>query len=264
ALNQLDAIDAANIDREILLRHIAEGFFRQVFEHGYFHADLHPGNLFAHADNTATMVDFGITGRLSQRDRITLAEVLRGFLDRDYMTVARAHIHGGWVPLDTSPEKFASAMRAVGEPILGKPLSEISIGRLLGQLFSITETFRMETQTQLLLLQKSLVLVEGLGRTLCPHINMWELVRPVIEEWAKKNLTPPARVKHQVKELLALAPLIPAYLRKMEAEQRRTREEAEQGTPLPQPSPSRRVGQAAFWLFLGAALGCAALGIANF
>jgi ubiquinone biosynthesis protein len=185
-----------NIDR--LVTNAASIFFNMVFRDGFFHADLHPGNLFVAASGELIAVDFGITGRLDQKTRLFIGEMLLGFLKGNYRRVAEIHFEMGFVPKNHSIDSFMQACRAIAEPILDKPLHEISAAKLLGQLFAITETFNMETQPQLLLLQKSMLVIEGVGRKLAPQTNMWELSRPLIEEWIAKNLNPITRTKNRI------------------------------------------------------------------
>ena len=170
------ALLAAGHSIEDLLRKAAAAFFNQVFRDGFFHADLHPGNMFVDADGAIAVVDFGIMGRLDRDTRFYLADMLLGFLAGDYRRVAEVHFAAGYVPSQRSIDAFTQACRSIGEPILGRPLQEISVARLLAQLFEITEQFEMETQPQLLLLQKTMVVIEGVGRRLDPEINIWSLV----------------------------------------------------------------------------------------
>lgn len=199
-LHDVEKLRAHGHDLDLLIFRAAGAFFQQVFRDGFFHADMHPGNLFVGKNSEIIAVDFGIMGRLDLRNRMFVAEILRGFIEEDYMQVAKAHLAAGYVPPHHSPEDFALACMAIGKPILGKPLHEISVGRLLGQLFKVTEQFDMETQPQLLLLQKNLVLAEGIGRLLNPNINMWELASPMIEGWAKGHFSPQARIKTGIEE----------------------------------------------------------------
>ncbi|MGH6990064.1 MAG: 2-polyprenylphenol 6-hydroxylase, partial [Stellaceae bacterium] len=157
------ALLAAGFDPRELLARAAASFFYQVFRDGFFHADMHPGNLFIDDSGALVVVDFGIMGRLDRTTRFYLADMLVGFLNGDYRRVAEVHFEAGYVPSEQSLDAFAQAARAIGEPIFGRPLQEISLGRLLAQLFQVTEQFAMETQPQLLLLQKTIVLVEGMG-----------------------------------------------------------------------------------------------------
>ncbi|MBY0430876.1 MAG: 2-polyprenylphenol 6-hydroxylase, partial [Rhodospirillales bacterium] len=167
-----------------------------------FHADMHPGNLFVDGNGNLVAVDFGIVGRVDRRTRRLLGEMLLGFLTGNYRRVAEVHFEAGFVPADKSVDMFTQACRSIAEPILGKPLNEISVARLLGQLFQITETFSMQTQPQLLLLQKSMLVAEGVGRKLDPNVNMWQLARPMIEQWMRENLGPEARVRDTMSNVL--------------------------------------------------------------
>ena len=199
-----------------LLRHAADAFFKQVFRDGFFHADLHPGNIFVDADGALALVDFGIMGRLDRQTRYYLADMLIGFLTGDYRRVAEVHFDAGYVPKERSIDAFTQACRSIGEPILGRPLHEISIARLLAQLFQVTAQFEMETQPQLLLLQKTMVLIEGVGRRLDPEVNIWSLARPLVEQWMRDNRGPEARLKQQVDTLLATLEEIPRLLRSLD------------------------------------------------
>ena len=171
-----------------------------MFRDGFFHADLHPGNMFVEPGGAIAVVDFGIMGRLDRKTRFFLADMLVGFLTGDYRRVAEVHFAAGYVPPHRSVDDFAQAARSIGEPILGKPLAEISIARLLAQLFRVTEQFEMETQPQLLLLQKTMVLVEGVGRQLDPTVNIWAMARPLIEEWMQDNRGPEAQLRQRVED----------------------------------------------------------------
>lgn len=205
------ALDAAGLDRDRIMQHAANAFFNQVFRDGFFHADMHPGNLFVLPDGRLAPVDFGIMGRISHHDQLTLARILHGFMKGDFMTVARVHREAGWIPAHVSVEQFAQAAMAVGQPIMGKALNEISVGRLLGQLIAIANTFEMETQPHLLLLQKTMMTAEGVGRGLNPNINMWKLSEPLIQQWADENFSGPARAKayaKDVRDTLADAPRV--------------------------------------------------------
>lgn len=195
-VDEVEQLQAAGIDRRELLEKAADAFFNQVFRDGFFHADMHPGNLFVDTNGNLIAVDFGITGRVDKRTRRFLGEMLIGFLSGDYRRVAEIHFEAGYVPADKSVDHFTQACRSIAEPILGLPLHEISIARLLGQLFQVTEQFAMETQPQLLLLQKSMLVAEGVGRTVDPTINMWQLARPLIERWMVANLGPQARLRN--------------------------------------------------------------------
>jgi ubiquinone biosynthesis protein len=197
-----DGIRALGLEPAALVRTAAEVFFTMVFRHGFFHADMHPGNLFVTRDGAIVALDFGIMGRIDRATQHILGEMLLGFLTRDYRLVAEVHLRAGYVPASKSLESFALACRSIAEPILGKPIAEISIARLLGQLFQVTEAFEMQTQPQLLLLQKAMLLTEGVGRRLAPDVNMWELARPLIEDWFRERLGPEAMAIDAVKDTL--------------------------------------------------------------
>jgi ubiquinone biosynthesis protein len=210
------AIIAAGHRIESLLEKAAVAFFNQVFRDGFFHADLHPGNMFVEADGAIAVVDFGIMGRLDRDTRFYLADMLIGFLSGDYRRVAEVHFAAGYVPPGRSVDAFTQACRSIGEPILGKPLQEISVARLLAQLFEITEQFEMETQPQLLLLQKTMVVIEGVGRRLDPEINIWALGQPLIEEWMRANRGPEARARLGLETIADLAERLPRLVRNLE------------------------------------------------
>ncbi|MCD6034920.1 MAG: putative protein kinase UbiB [Rickettsiales bacterium] len=199
-IHDREALLAAGHDLTGLANKLALTFFNQAYRDGFFHADMHPGNLFVDKDGNLVPVDFGIMGRLDRENRLYVAQILQGFLERDYFKVAEIHIKAGYVPPYTKVDLFAQACRSIGEPIIGLPTSKISVARLLAQLFKVTQDFAMETQPQLLLLQKTMVLVEGLGATLNPTINMWQLAEPWIKEWAIDHLGPEARIKNYLKD----------------------------------------------------------------
>lgn len=207
------ALIAAGRDIDALLKKAAEVFFIQVFRDGFFHADLHPGNMFVAADGAIAVVDFGIMGRLDRETRFFLADMLVGFLTGDYRRVAQVHFDAGYVPPGRSVDEFAQACRSIGEPILGKPLADISIARLLAQLFRVTEQFEMETQPQLLLLQKTMVLVEGVGRRLDPDVNIWALARPLIESWMQDHRGPEARLRQRLEKFVEMMDGLPDIIR---------------------------------------------------
>jgi ubiquinone biosynthesis protein len=210
------AIVAAGHDPDAVLAKAAAALFTQAFRDGFFHADLHPGNLFVGSGGEVVAVDFGIMGRLDRRTRHYLAEMLIGFLNGDYRMAAEAHFRAGYVPVHKSVDAFTQACRSIAEPILGRPLHEVSIARLLGQLFQVAKMFEMETQPQLLLLQKSMLVAEGVGRSLNPNINMWEMARPSMEIWARENLGPQARLRDTAGDLARAAERLPTVLRDAE------------------------------------------------
>lgn len=190
SISNIEALREAQIDLEHLARTGVELFFTQVFRDHFFHADLHPGNLFVRPGPNGSapvfvLVDFGIMGSLSEFDQRYLAENFRAFLDRDYRRVAELHVESGWVPKGTRVDDFESAIRTVCEPIFDRPVREISIGQLLIRLFQTAQRFQMEILPQLLLLQKTLVNVEGIGRQLDPELDLWRTARPSLEKWMR-------------------------------------------------------------------------------
>ena len=210
-----EALLAAGHNLQAIAKQLAVSFFNQAYRDGFFHADMHPGNLFVSEKGDIVVVDFGIMGRLDKQTRLYVAEILRGFLMRDYHYVARVHFAAGYVPSHHSVDNFAQACRSIGEPIIGLPVNKISIARLLMQLFKITEDFDMETQPQLLLLQKTMMLVEGVGCTLDPEVNMWKLAEPWIEEWGIRNLGPEAKLRDGIKGIVSLLAQLPRVLEQL-------------------------------------------------
>jgi len=200
-MDDLEAITKAGHNPVDILQKASNATFKQIFRDGFFHADVHPGNLFVLPDGSIGAVDFGIMGRVDLPTRRTLGELLLAFLSRDFHRAAEVHFEAGWVPAHQDVDAFTQACRSIAEPILDRPQNEISIGKLLGQLFEITETFQMEAQPQLLLLQKTMLVAEGTGRKLVPDANMWMLARPLVEEWMFANLGPEAKIKSAVEDL---------------------------------------------------------------
>jgi ubiquinone biosynthesis protein len=201
-IDNVTALRMAGHNPDAVLAKSARALFRQVFQQGFFHADLHPGNMMVLEDGRVAVIDFGITGRLDKKTRLYLAEMLQGFLTGDYRKVAEIHIAAGLVPATESVDVFALACRSIGQPILNLPWHEMSVGRLLGQLFGIAEQFKMTVQPQLLLLQKTIVTAEGVGRSLNPTVNMWDLTRPLITDWAKEHYGVRARAR-ETRDLLS-------------------------------------------------------------
>ena len=199
SIKELDKINELKIDKKELAKNIIQNFLRQAVGDGFFHGDMHQGNLFVDSDGNIIPVDFGIMGRLDKDNRKYLAEILYGFIQRDYEKVADVHFVAGLVPLDQSKDAFSQALRSIGEPIFGQSIKNISAGKLLAQLFEITEQFNMATQPQLLLLQKTMVVVEGVARTLDEDANIWEISKPVLEGWLKKEVGPEAKINQAIK-----------------------------------------------------------------
>ena len=211
-VNDIPALKAAGRDLPAVVHNASVSFFKQVFRDGFFHADMHPGNIFVRDDNTLVVVDFGIMGRINKDTQLYLAEMLWAFLSENYRRVAEMHVEAGYVPKTTDIDLFAQANRAIAKPIFGKPLNEISIAKLLGQLFAVAETFEMETQPQLLMLQKTMMLAEGVGRQLNPNVNMWKTAEPLIKQWAMENLGPKAQIKRRMEEVNRGLARLPALL----------------------------------------------------
>ncbi len=211
-----EALVAAGHDPRDLVGKASASFFAMVFRDGFFHADLHPGNLFVAEDGAIVAVDFGIMGRIDRKHRYYLADMLLGFLTGNYRQVAQVHFDAGFVPPTELVEAFTQACRSIGEPLLERPLEQISVARLLSQLFQVTRQFKMEAQPQLLMLQKTMVLAEGLGRQLDPTVNMWELARPLIEDWMRLHRSPPARAVQTAGALLAALERLPNLLGDLE------------------------------------------------
>jgi ubiquinone biosynthesis protein len=211
-----ETLIAAGHDTKRLAEKVIQVFLRQVLHHGFFHADMHQGNLFVEADGALAAVDFGIMGRVDRPTRLFMAEMLHAFLTGDWRRAAEVHFAAGYVPASQSVEGFAQACRAIGEPILGRPVNEISIGRLLAQLFQVTETFAMQTQPQLLLLQKTMVTVEGVARAIDPTVNFWDAARPSIAEWVTENLGPEARLRDAALEAGRILRQLPTLAHSLE------------------------------------------------
>jgi ubiquinone biosynthesis protein len=199
------ALYEAGLDPQDILEKASRIFFMQVYRDGYFHADQHPGNMFISPKGQIIAIDFGIMGRIDLQSRIFLARMLQAFINKDYKKVADIHFDAGYVPANQDRDLFCQAIRAIGEPIHGKPQDEISVARMLRQMFKVTADFEMETQPQLLLLQKTMMLAEGLGRKLNPKANFWMISKPLVEQWAIENLGPKAQAKMAADEVKKIA-----------------------------------------------------------
>lgn len=207
-----DALRAQGFDLVQLGNTVIQSFLRHAIRDGFFHADMHQGNLFIDRAGNLVAVDFGIVGRLGPKESMFLAEILYGFITRDYMRVSEVHFEAGYVPRDQDPAVFAQAIRAIGEPIMDRAASEISMARLLTQLFEVTSQFNMQTQPQLLLLQKTMVVVEGVARTLNPNLNMWVTAEPVVRSWIERKLGPAGRLEEATGSFARLFTGLPAVL----------------------------------------------------
>jgi ubiquinone biosynthesis protein len=190
------ALDAAGIDRRALAKTLLQSFLRHAIRDGFFHADMHPGNLFADpATGSIVAVDFGIMGRISKRERRFLADILYGFITRDYRLIAQRHFDIGYVPKTQSVDDFTLALRSIGEPLHGRKANDISMARVLGQLFAVTELFDMRTRPELILLQKNMVLVEGVARALDDELDIWTIAEPVVGDWLRREEGPAGRIE---------------------------------------------------------------------
>ncbi len=218
-MNNVEALRAAGHDLEKLAEVLIQSFLRHTLRDGFFHADMHPGNLFVDPDGTIVAVDMGIVGRLGRKERRFLAEILFGFITRDYLRVAEVHFEAGYVPAHHDVAAFAQAIRAIGEPIHGQPAETISMARLLALLFEVTDLFEMQTRTELILLQKTMVVVEGVARMLDPRFNMWKASEPVVGQWIRDNLGPKrilSDLQDGVKAAIKLAEAVPEIAAKTE------------------------------------------------
>jgi len=215
-LSDMAGLAAAGQDRKALAATLVRVFLRQAIAEGFFHADLHQGNLFALADGRIAAIDFGIMGRINRQARVWLAEILHGLITANYRRVAEIHFEAGYVPAHHNLDEFATALRAVGEPIRGLPVKDISIGQMLDGLFSITRDFDMPVQPHLLLLQKTMVMVEGVATGLDPDINMWDVAAPFVREWLRGELGPEAFLADRVLEIGRLIRRIPDLLERID------------------------------------------------
>jgi ubiquinone biosynthesis protein len=216
-IDKITCSENHNYAPDQVLEHASRAMFHQVFRDGFFHGDPHPGNLMVAKDGTIHAVDFGIMGRLDFQSRLYIAETLLCIFTREYERAARLHLEAGYVPKGTPIGAFSLALRSIAEPMLDLPPSEVSVGRLLGHLFHVTETFGMETQPHLLLLQKVVVIAEGTARTINPSLNIWEIVQPLVEDWVKLRSSPEQQVRDATIALRRLIIHGPHLLAKFEA-----------------------------------------------
>lgn len=236
ALSDPAALEQPGLDRPALADNLTRAFLAQALDHGVFHADLHEGNLFCAAPAQLFAVDFGIVGRLGAPERRYLAEILWGFLNRDYQRVAQVHFDAGYVPARHSVSAFAQALRAVGEPVFGRQADAVAMSRVLTQLFEITALYDMHLRPELVLLQKTMVTVEGVARTIDPEHNIWTAAEPVVRRWIARELSPVTRVRQ-------LAGDAEAALRNL------ARLTAPQAGPEPEVTPR---GEGLLWFAVGA------------
>jgi ubiquinone biosynthesis protein len=248
ALGDNDALDAAGHDRVALSERVLQLFLQHALRDGYFHADMHQGNLKVAPNGDIIALDFGIMGHIDEYTRRVYAEILYGFIRRDYKRVAEVHFEAGYVPNDRDVDEFARALRAVGEPIFGMDATRISMGRLLSYLFEVTERFGMETRTELILLQRTMVVVEGVARSLDPKMNIWDVAKPIVEDYIKTSIGPRAFAKDLGKTALVLArfgPRLPGLMEQLLIAQA-------QGSPEPRKTSVRT---AVMWSLIGAVIG---------
>lgn len=262
----LDALKAAGHDLPALARKLVLTFLRQAIAEGFFHADMHQGNLFVKPDGSIAAIDFGIMGRINKQARIWLAEILYGLTTGNYKRVAQIHFDAQYVPSYHNVDEFATALRAVGEPTRGKSVKELSVGQMLDSLFAITRDFDMQTQPHLLLLQKTMVMVEGIATSLDPDINMWDVAAPYVGGWIRDELGPEAMVAEGLKRQAETMRLIPDLIRRLDDQLPK-----KGGAPEPPPLPEVRLiwdgkseRKGGFWrgallLALGAAAGVAGM-----
>ena len=244
-LGDVEALKTADTDLVRLSERVIQTFLTHALRDGYFHADMHQGNLKLGPDGALVALDFGIMGRIDAYTRRVYAEILYGFLRRDYARVAEVHFEAGYVPRDRDPDAFAQALRSVGEPIFGQDATRISMARLLAHLFEVTERFGMQTRTELILLQRTMVVVEGVGRSLNPQMNMWETARPVVTDYIRTNLGPQAVARELAATVRILSRLGPRLPQMAEAALAKT------NAPPPPPERQRPPG----WVYaLGGAL----------
>ncbi len=247
ALSDNAAIDAAGHDRARLATRVLQLFLSHALRDGYFHADMHQGNLKVAANGDIIAYDFGIMGRIDEYTRRVYAEILYGFIRRDYRRVAEVHFEAGYVPANRDIDEFARALRAVGEPIFGMEANRISMARLLAYLFEVTERFGMETRTELILLQRTMVVVEGVARSLDAHINIWQVARPIVEGYIRSNIGPRALARDLAKTARVLGRFGPRLPNVVEGILIR---QAERPAPVVAPKRTHPV----IWMVAGGAL----------
>jgi len=232
-ISDVAALKAAGHDLPQLASRLVLAFLTQAISAGFFHADMHQGNLFVRPDGTIVAIDFGIMGRIDRRARQWLAEILYGLTTGNYRRVAEIHFEAQYVPSYHSVEEFATALRAVGEPMRGKPVSELSVGMMLDGLFAITRDFDMQTQPHLLLLQKTMVMVEGIATMLHPEINMWDVSAPYVKSWIRDELGPEAALADRIRDDVTTLLRLPELIRRVE-ERYPARGGAPEQPPLPE------------------------------
>jgi ubiquinone biosynthesis protein len=262
-ISDVEALKAAGHDTGKLAEKLVLTFLRQAISEGFFHADMHQGNLFVRPDGSIVAIDFGIMGRINRQARLWLAEILYGLTTGNYRRVAEIHFEAQYVPSYHNVDEFATALRAVGEPTRGKPVSELSVGQMLDSLFAITRDFDMQTQPHLLLLQKTMVMVEGVATSLNPAINMWDVAAPYVGEWIRGELGPEAALADGLRDRMKTLALIPDLIKRLDDQLPK-----KGGAPPPPPLPEieliwekRRGGNG--WRYTAIAFLAAAAGAAG-
>ncbi|MCB2144134.1 MAG: 2-polyprenylphenol 6-hydroxylase, partial [Rhodobacteraceae bacterium] len=238
-LGDVEAIRAAGHDCTALGERVLQLFLSHALRDGFFHADMHQGNLKVAPNGDLIAFDFGIMGQIDEYTRRVYAEILIGFIRKDYRRIAEVHFEAGYVPSNRDIDEFARALRAVGEPIFGMDASQISMARLLAYLFEVTERFGMQTRTELILLQRTMVVVEGVARSLDPHINIWQVARPVVEAYIRENIGPQAVVRDLMRTAQVLGrfgPRLPGLVESLLSERTKP------AVPPVQPTVGRAVG----------------------
>ncbi|MEZ5894294.1 MAG: AarF/UbiB family protein, partial [Parvularculaceae bacterium] len=214
-LGNLDTLDKRGIDRKALAKLVLRVFLKQALNTGFFHADMHQGNLIVDDEGRLALVDFGIMGRLDENTRLVFAEIIYGFITRNYQRTADVHFEAGYVSGQHSRDAFAQALRAVGEPLQGRNAAQVDMSRVLQQLFDVTALFDMHLRPELVLLQRTMVTVEGVARLLDPEIDMWDAATPVVRDYVNRAVGPMAhveRIKTAAEKALEVAPKLPAYV----------------------------------------------------
>lgn len=261
-ISKREELLAAGHDLPDIAQRLVLAFLNQAISAGFFHADMHQGNLFVKADGTIAAIDFGIMGRINRQARMWLAEILYGLTTGNYKRVAEIHFEAQYVPSYHNVDEFATALRAVGEPMRGKPVSELSVGQMLDGLFAITRDFDMQTQPHLLLLQKTMVMVEGIATQLNPEINMWDVSAPYVRGWIRDELGPEAAIADRIRDDTQTLLRIPELVRRIE-----DRFPPKGGAPEAPPLPDvelmwakcERTGRSWFGYVLAAAIGAGAV-----
>ena len=249
-IRDLAALDAAGLDRKALSVTLLQSFLKHAIRDGFFHADMHPGNLFADPKTGAIVaVDFGIMGRITRRERRFLADILYGFISRNYRMIAQRHFDIGYVPKTQSVDDFALALRSIGEPLQGRSARDISMAKVLGQLFQTTELFQMQARPELVLLQKSMVLVEGVSRALDPDLNIWTVAEPVVGDFVRREAGPLGRIedlKERAEVAVDTIGRLPSLLSRAEA----ALDDYDADKRSPQRKSTQRMVVVGFWLLV--------------